>query len=245
MLGLTTIAPKTKSNNKLLGTGGPLNKKLPKSVDWRENKNPVLVGPVQNQEKCGSCWTFSAVAAIEAAHAKNTDEFVKLSEQNLVDCARGPRYISEGCQGGEMREAFDYVIRNKGIDKLDAYLYEAKNGECRYNDSTSAVGATLSSYAEIPAGNEKALAEAVAQRPVSIAIDASSIFFQLYSSGVYDDIFCAASSLNHGVLAVGYGPGYWIVRNSWGPDWGDEGYIKMKRGKNLCGIAEDASYPIV
>jgi len=223
-------------------------KKLPSSIDWRTKG---IVTPVKDQGSCGSCWSFSSTGSLEGAHAQATGNLVSLSEQNLVDCVLGG---ADNCQtGGLMSQAFDYVIANKGIDTEASYPYQGTSGnQCAF--SAANVGATISSYVNITEGSEVALQSAAAARTVSVAIDASSIWFQLYSSGVYDDSSCknGINDLDHGVLVVGYGTDsssgkdYWIVKNSWNASWGMQGYIWMSRNKsNQCGIATCASYPIV
>ena len=147
---------------------------------------------------------------------------------------------------------FKYVIANKGIDTESSYPYTAKDGKkCLFSNST--IGATISGFTDVPSGSEKDLQQAVATvGPVSVAIDASKPTFHFYKSGVYFDKTCSNTHLDHGVLAVGYGNDpvthhdYWLVKNSWGADWGDEGYIKMRRNKNnMCGVATWASVPLV
>ena len=220
---------------------------LPATVDWR-TKN--VVTPVKNQGSCGSCWAFSATGSLEGQHAINTGKLVSLSEQQLVDCSRS--FGNHGCQGGLPDNAFKYIASVKGDDTEASYPYKAENGaKCLYNASN--VGASDTSYHDIPSKDENVLKEAVANvGPISTGMDASHITFQLYHSGVYDPWFlCSSTHLDHGVLIVGYGSqkwlfgthDYWLVKNSWGTGWGEDGYFKILRGDNKCGIATMASYP--
>jgi len=216
---------------------------LPTSVDWRTKG---IVTPVKDQGQCGSCWSFSTTGSVEGAWAMN-HTLVSLSEQNLMDCSRA--YGNMGCNGGMMDNAFKYIINNHGIDTEASYPYQAYTSyNCKY--STANKGASITSYKDVTSGSEAALQNAVAYRPVSVAIDASHSSFQLYTSGVYYEPACSSTSLDHGVLTVGYGTGtsgdYWIVKNSWGTGWGMQGYIYMSRNKNNnCGIATAASFPVV
>jgi cathepsin L len=154
-----------------------------------------------------------------------------------------------GCEGGLMDQAFQYVIQNKGIDTEDSYPYKAIDEQCVFKSGS--VGATITGFTDVKSGSESALQSAVANiGPISVAIDASSLSFQFYSTGVYDDNECGnkQENLDHGVTAVGYGTqdgkDYWLVKNSWDTTWGEDGYIQMSRNKdNQCGIATDASYP--
>jgi len=213
-------------------------------VNW---VNKGAVTGVKNQGQCGSCWSFSTTGSVEGAHFLSTGSLVSLSEQNLVDCSTAEG--NEGCNGGLMDDAFEYIIKNKGIDTEASYAYRATGpNKCEFKAAD--VGATISSYHDITSGSESALLTGVDKTPVSVAIDAGHNSFQLYKSGVYYEPACSATQLDHGVLAAGYGTDgnsdYWLVKNSWGTDWGMSGYIHMSRNRNNnCGIATAASYPII
>merc|ERR1711892_329758 len=183
----------------------------------------------------------------EGAHFKATGTLVSLSEQNLVDCSKAEGNM--GCHGGLMDQGFTYIIKNGGTDTEDSYKYTAKDGTCTFNADN--VGATISTCFDVPQQSEADLETAVASiGPISVAIDAHLRSFQLYKQGISHDKHCSSTRLDHGVLAVGYNNDdsgkYWIVKNSWGETWGDQGYIHMiKDKKNACGIATVASYPVV
>uniref|UniRef100_W5K2V1 Cathepsin L.1 n=1 Tax=Astyanax mexicanus TaxID=7994 RepID=W5K2V1_ASTMX len=184
---------------------------------------------IKDQKDCGSCWAFSATGSLEGQTFRKTGKLVSLSEQQLVDCSGD--YGNLGCGGGLMDQAFEYIKANKGIDTEDSYPYEATDGDCRFKPDS--VGATCTGFVDITSGDEKALQEAVATiGPISVAIDAGHSSFQLYESGEH-----------HSPVI---GQDYWLVKNSWGLDWGNKGYIQMSRNKdNQCGIATAASYPLV
>ncbi|KAL3321154.1 Cathepsin L2 [Cichlidogyrus casuarinus] len=224
---------------------------IPDQIDWRSKG---AVTPVKDQGQCGSCWAFSTTGSVEGQHFRKTGKLISLSEQQLVDCSSS--YGNMGCNGGLMDQAFQYLKEKGGDDTEESYPYvSGTTGEagdtCLYNPTM--VGSKVTGWVDLPSGDEETLKKAIADMgPVSIAIDAALPSFSAYHSGVYDDPHCAGGqgSLDHGVLVVGYGTeggkDYWLVKNSWGPSWGENGYIKIRRNhKNVCGVATAASYPLV
>lgn len=213
------------------------------SVDWRDS---FKVSSVKNQESCGSCWAFSSVGAVESAWAIKHNTLYNLSEQELIDCSTE----NNGCEGGSMDLAFQYVIENGLCNNL-SYPYVAIDKQCN-NTCKSLV--KISNYSDIIPNSEKMLMRALQHQPVSVAIQANKRSFQMYHSGIYNDPDCGFD-LDHGVLLIGYGydkgydMDYWIIKNSWSESWGENGYIRVQRNiddsRGLCGIAMDPSVPIV
>ncbi|NWW49275.1 CATL1 protein, partial [Pedionomus torquatus] len=222
--------------------------KTPAEVDWRAKG---YVTPVKNQGHCGSCWAFSATGALEGLVFNRTGKLAVLSEQNLIDCSR--KLGNNGCQGGFMTRAFQYVHDNGGLNSEQVYPYVATDtSSCRYDPRDRA--ANCSTVRLVAQGSEEALEQAVATvGPVSVAVDASSFFFHFYKSGIFSSMFCS-QRVNHGMLAVGYGTSqesgrnvsYWILKNSWSDVWGEQGYIRLLKGaNNHCGVANQASFPVL
>lgn len=218
------------------------------TVDWREKG---AVTPVKNQQTCGSCWAFSTTGSTEGAYFLATGALRSLSEEQLVDCAGG-KFGNNGCKGGIMEKGFQYIIANKGIDSEADYAYTAKDGEC-WTKAEARHVATVDSFKDVKSKDEAQLSAAVMMGPVSVAVEADHPYFQHYKSGVLTNASSCGDKLDHGVLVVGMTETSYIVKNSWGPTWGDKGYLQLARGQSMtgkegegmCGVAVQPSYPVV
>jgi cathepsin L len=211
---------------------------LPDAYDWRTSK---VVQVIKDQGKCGSCWTFGAIAAQESAWAINFHELFSLSEQNLLDCV----ILCQGCNGGNAVLAYLYVLlsQNGYFNTEGNYPYQAKAGRCAY--SAKDAKTYIVDCGEVTPSESALQTVTYEYGPVAVAIDASHNSFQLYKSGIYNEPACSKVKLDHEVCVVGWGAGFWIVKNSWGTTWGEAGYIRMTKGSNQCGIATDATVPFV
>ncbi len=210
-------------------------------VDWRGR----AVTSVKNQGSCGSCWTFATAGAVEGSWAVSRGSLQDLSTQQLLDCSNG--YGNKGCSGGFMTYAYQYIYANGGICSWSSYPYQGAVYSCRACTPV----ARITSYSNVAANSPASLVSALNGRPVAVAIDAGSTAFQYYTGGVFNG--ACSFSLNHAVLAVGYGTtstgsDYWIVKNSWGTGWGESGYVRMLRSysdsRGMCGICMAASYTV-
>ncbi|EGR30544.1 papain family cysteine protease, putative [Ichthyophthirius multifiliis] len=227
---------------KLKSTEQPItihSKDEPTYVDW-VSKGKVT--KVKNQGQCGSCWAFSTTGSVESALilAGKQSKSVDLSEQELVDCSTN--YGNDGCDGGLMDYGFQYIIE-KGLAQESEYPYTATDGSCQ--DTSKFKKVNITKFADVPKGNCNSLKKALAQQPVSIAVDAEE--WQFYTSGILKK---CGKQLDHGVLLVGFvqkgddNANAWKVKNSWGPSWGEKGFIYLADG-NTCGVCDSASYPVV
>jgi len=222
-----------------------LPKNAPSTLDWNAKG---AVTAIKDQGQCGSCWSFSATGSIEGAVYLKTGNLTSLSEQQLMDCSHPEG--DDSCEGGLMDDAFQFVLDNKGICAEADYPYKAKDEKCvKTCNSVSAITKFVDvDYDEKHPTDETALMAAVNIGPVSIAIEADQQVFQLYTSGVITK--GCGTKLDHGVLIVGYGTDattnvdYWLVKNSWGPKWGEKGFVRIIRSQNMCGLNMVASYPI-
>jgi len=225
---------------------------LADSIDWvAEGK----VNAVKNQGQCGSCWSFSANCAMESRAAVAGYPLVSLSEQELVDCSTG--YGNHGCNGGSMALAFEFAQQSGGLCSESSYPYKAQDDVAECSSMTSNCGTKLdppNSTGSVQANSEFGLEYALKNGPVSVAIEADQRTFQLYGGGVFDG--SCGTRLDHGVVVVGYGTDsstyepFWKVRNSWGPTWGEAGYIRLCRecsknnGAGQCGVLMQPVYPV-
>lgn len=209
------------------------------TVDWR-SKGAVTA--VKNQGQCGSCWTFSATGSIEGANFLATKKLTSFSEQEIVSCCHVNG--AQGCGGGIMDSAFEYVVTKGGLSTEAVYPYTSGGGNSGSCKKKAIVKGVISGHKDVSTGSSSAMTTAITSRPVSIAVDASD-GWQTYGGGTLSN-HCG-SQLDHGVLAVGYTKDYWIVKNSWATTWGEDGYIYLSRkgcnGGNQCGLLNDPSYP--
>ena len=224
------------------------------SVDWVK---AGAVTPVKNQGQCGSCWSFSTTGALEGAYFNKYGVLKSFSEQQLVSCDNFKNGGSDmGCNGGLMDHAFHWIEKNGGLCYEDDYPYTSgttkSSGSCE-NTCSVDEKSKISSFVDVKKNSDDEMMKAITLQPVSIAIQADQKDFQLYKSGVFTGV--CGTSLDHGVLVVGYGSmdgnDFYMVKNSWGTTWGDKGYIYLGRGSEYnngsgqCGMLMQGSYPVL
>ncbi|KAL0279687.1 UNVERIFIED_CONTAM: hypothetical protein PYX00_001188 [Menopon gallinae] len=212
---------------------------IPEEWNWVEQG---FVTPARDQGSCGSCYAFSIAGSAEGQNFRRTKTLQNLSVQQLVDCSVFTG--NWGCRGGSLRNALRYLLRAGGLAREEDYPYRAKRRLCHFLPWKRRVNVT--SYVILPENDEEALEYAVATTgPVACSLDASPYTFQLYHKGIYDDESCSSTRVNHAMLIVGYTKDAWILKNWWGPHWGVDGYMFLRKGKNRCAVARYAGYPVV
>jgi C1A family cysteine protease len=208
---------------------------LAASVDWTTKG---AVTPVKDQGQCGSCWAFSTTGGLEGAWQISTGSLTSMSEQQFVDCAKS---AGAGCQGGDMGSAFQWA-ESQNVATESSYPYTARDGSCKSSFTTAIPSGGVTGYKSV-GQSTNALKSALQTGPVSVAIEADQMAFQLYSGGVLSS--GCGTNLDHGVLAVGYTDSAFKVKNSWGTSWGANGYLQISTSGNVCGIHSEATYPTV
>jgi len=218
---------------------------LPESVDWRNHYGIVAVTSVKNQNPCGTCWSFAQTGAIEGIRAIKTGKLVSLSNQEMMDCLGHP-CTGRGAGGG-LTEGVIYA-ESHGLYSYEAYPFIAASESCMHPSMTKELQPGLiRGFVNVPGHDENALMDALSQQPVAVAVNAQyGGPIQFYTGGVIHTT--CSSQLDHAVLAIGYGTdpsglAYWLIKNSWGPNWGEEGFFRLQRGRELCGITAWSSYP--
>jgi C1A family cysteine protease len=208
----------------------PADKKVPLDVDWRSKG---AVTPVKNQGDCGASWAFATTGLIEGAAQISTGILRSLSEQEFLDC----NTTNAACYGGQIDKALAFA--EGGVASESSYPYTATQGVCR---SFSPV-VQVTGYNELTPYDESAIAAGLNTQPIAVGVQANADVFQFYHSGVLNSQDCGGNVLNHAVLIVGYTAEYWIVKNSWGTTWGEQGYVLIARGGSGRGICGINSYP--
>nr|ANS70964.1 cathepsin [Lymantria dispar multiple nucleopolyhedrovirus] len=206
--------------------------KGPLHFDWREQNK---VTSIKNQDACGACWAFATLASVESQFAMRHDRFIDLAEQQLIDCDS----VDFGCNGGLLHTAFEEIMRMGGVQTENDYPFAGENKRCTLDRYRPFVVSLVGCYRYIMVNEEKLKDLLRAVGPIPMAIDAADIVN--YYRGVIES--CDNHGLNHAVLLVGYGVEnnvpYWVFKNTWGNDWGEAGYFRVRQNINACGMVND------
>ncbi|CAH1722018.1 cathepsin L-like isoform X1 [Aphis gossypii] len=226
----------------------PQSASIPNEFDWRDHN---VVTPVKNQGACGSCWAFSAIANIEGQYALKSKTLLSLSEQELIDCDN----LDNGCGGGLMTQAFEAIENLGGLETESDYPYEGHADRKGCQLKKPEVKVSISKAVNVSTDEEDIAKFLVKHGPLSVGVNANAM--QFYMGGVSHPIhaLCSPKSLDHGVAIVGYGVHrtkythknlpYWLIKNSWGPGWGEKGYYLLYRGDGSCGVNQMVSSAII
>jgi len=222
-----------------------LKKKQDKSkINW---KNTDYLSSVKDQGQCGSCYAFSSVNVLETFMRINNYKVDRLSEQQIVDCSPD----NYGCEGGFMHTTFDFIIKNKGLLSDKDYMYSGKTQNCTmlYN-VTNVNGSDITEYQFVIPTSIQDYKDNLSKTPIAIALDANNVYFRFYKEGVIDVPKRNDTQLNHAVVLVGYDYDehgmYWIIQNSWGKDWGENGFckIRVREGEGVLLCQKYGVYPV-
>jgi len=239
------LTHKRNSNTPLNYINIPTSSDIPQSFDWRDKG---AVTPVKDQGQCGSCWAFSATEAIESQWFLAGHTLTSLAPQQIVDCDQGRG--DEGCEGGDTPTAYEYVISAGGMETETEYPYTAEDQTCQFKSSDVVAKISNWTYITTTKNETEMMVKIISTAPYSICVDASS--WQFYLGGVVQD-FCG-TDLDHCVMITGFEDyetwdfqtlPIWLIRNSWGEDWGENGYIYVERNYDLCGVADEVTIPLV
>ncbi|RQM30790.1 hypothetical protein B5M09_013215, partial [Aphanomyces astaci] len=204
--------------------------------DWSTSK---CNSPITNQGQCGSCWAFATIGTAEYAHCIATGELLDLSEQQLVSCFTNG--VNRGCDGGSTEEGLDWV--QQGVCTEQSYPYtsgKGQTGACQ----ASCTKKKLSIGQTKTTSGESSLLTVLESQPAAVFVESANAVWRNYKGGIVSQ--CPGAESNHAVVVVGYSDNYFKIKNSWGSQWGDKGYIYLKRGlsgKGVCNMAETISYP--
>ena len=233
----TTYEPIQRHNNKShISDEELVGDPIPQTYDW---STQGVVNTPRDQQTCGSCWAHAIVEGLESSYAIQHGVLYKLSPQQLVDCDTK----DDGCDGGNLTLGEDYCTKHKIVTE-DSYPYANVTQKCTVNEANGVVKAK--SYGLVRGGEEGMRKALVQYGPLPIALNANVL--QFYTGGILNPSNCNPKAINHAVLAVGYNlennPPYWKIMNSWGAEWGENGYFRIIANQGKCGLDQDPTYII-